>query len=105
AVMQQTPCAQEPEPHSGPLPQDAPTFFSVQLLPLQVNGATQSASTVHVFLHALAPHAYGLHIDVVAVWQVPVPLQDRADVSVEPAQVCAAHCVPEAYNRQLPAPL
>jgi hypothetical protein len=36
---------------------------------------------------------------------VPLPLHERVDVSVEPVQVAAAHCVPEAYTRQPPAPL
>ena len=45
---------------------------------MQVNGATQSLLTVQVFRQAVALQAYGSHIDVVAVWQVPVPLQDRA---------------------------
>jgi hypothetical protein len=37
-----------------------------------------------------------LHVDVVAAWQVPVPLQLRADVSVMPVHDAAAHCVPAA---------
>jgi hypothetical protein len=41
---------------------------------------------------------------VVAVWQVPVPLHDRADVSVDPVQLAVAHVVPAAYRRQAPAP-
>jgi hypothetical protein len=105
AVMQQTPCAQKPEPHSPLAPQATPTPLRAQLLPMQVNGATQSASTAQVALHAPEPQTYGLHIDVVAVWQVPVPLHDRADVSVEPVQVWAAHWMPDAYRRQAPAPL
>jgi hypothetical protein len=36
---------------------------------------------------------------------VPVPLHDRDDVSVDPAQLWPAHCVPDAYSRQPPAPL
>ena len=34
-----------------------------------------------------------------------MPLQVRADVSVEPVQLAAAHCVPAAYRRHAPAPL
>jgi len=44
-----------------------------------------------VVRQAVPVHAYGSHIDVVAAWQVPVPLHDRVDVSVEPVQVAAAH--------------
>jgi hypothetical protein len=72
---------------------------------MQVKGATQSASTVHVFRQAVPLHMYGSHIDVVAAWQVPVPLHDRDDVSVEPVQVAAAQLVPAAYSRQPPEPL
>jgi len=105
AVMQQTPCAQKPDRHSPPTPQATPTAFLAQLPPMQVNGATQSASTVQVFLHAPEPHAYGSHMDEVAAWQVPVPLHDRVDIKVDPVQLAPAHCVPAAYSRQPPAPL
>jgi len=96
AELQQTPCAQKPDRHSPPTPQATPAAFWAQLPPMQVNGATQSALTVHVVRQAVALHVYGLHIDVVAVWQVPVPLHDRAAVSVEPVQLAAAQVVPEA---------
>jgi hypothetical protein len=57
AVAQQTPWAQKPVPHSGPEPQATPTPFFTQLPPMQLNGATQSASTVHVALQAFVPQA------------------------------------------------
>jgi hypothetical protein len=104
AVMQQTPCAQKPDRHSPPEPQATPMSFLAQLPPMHVNGATQWLSTVQVVLHAPAPQVYWLHDVVVAAWQVPVPLHDCADVSVDPVQLCAAHCVPAAYSRQPPAP-
>ena len=94
AELQQTPWAQNPLTHSGPLPQATPICFLAQLPPMQVKGATQSVSTVQVVLHAPDPHAYGSHIDVVAAWQVPVPLHDRVEVSVDPMQLAPAHCVP-----------
>jgi hypothetical protein len=68
-------------------------------------GDTQSVSTVQVVLHAPVPQANGSHMDVVAVWHVPVPLHVRADVSVEPVQLDATHCVPATYRRHAPAPL
>jgi hypothetical protein len=105
AVAQQTPCAQKPVPHSGPEPQATPTPFLTQLPPMQLNGAIQSASTVHVALQAFVPQAYGSHIDVVAAWQVPVPLHDLDEVSVEPVQLAVAQVVPAAYRRQAPEPL
>jgi hypothetical protein len=56
----------------------------------------QSALVVHVVLQAPVPHTNGSQPEVVAVWQVPVPLHVRAEVSVAPVQLAAAHCVPEA---------
>jgi len=91
APSQQTPCAQKPDKHSPPAPQATPGPFLAQLPPMQVKGATQWASVVQVVRQAVPVHAYGSHIDVVAAWQVPVPLHDRVDVSVEPVQVAAAH--------------
>jgi len=67
-----------------------------QLLPMQVNGATQSASTAQVALHAPEPQTYGLQVDSDVVWQVPVPLQVRAGEKVDPVQLAATHCVPAA---------
>ena len=44
------------------------------------------------------------HDDAVVVWQVPVPLQVRAGVNVDPEQLCATQIVPLAYSRQAPPP-
>src|SRR5690348_9727179 len=66
AVAQQTPWAQKPDTHSPLAPQATPVAFFAQLPPMQVKGATQSASTVHVFRQAVPLHMYGSHIDVVA---------------------------------------
>ena len=44
------------------------------------------------------------HDDGVVVWQVPVPLQVRAGVNVEPAQDAPTQTVPLAYRRQPPPP-
>ena len=77
--------------------------FAAQVLPLgrftqtpmtQTLGDTQSVSTLQLVRQAPVPQTNGSHIDVVAVWQVPVPLHVRADVSVEPVQLGATHCVP-----------
>jgi hypothetical protein len=88
-VAQQTPWAQLPFMHSPPLAQAMPFAFLVQLPPIQLKGATQSALVVHVVRQAPVPQTYGSHIDVVAAWQVPVPLHDRAEVSVDPVQLAA----------------
>jgi hypothetical protein len=95
-VAQQMLCAQMPLAQSP---------FAAQLLPLgrftqtpmtQTLGETQSVSTLQVLRQAPVPHTNGSHIDVVAAWQVPVPLHVRADVSVDPVQLAATHCVPAA---------
>ena len=96
AALQQKPCAQNPEAHSVPAAQLVPIDFLPQLPALQTFGLLQSALVEHVVLHAAVPHANGSQLEVVAAWQVPVPLHVRADVSVTPVQLAAAHWVPEA---------
>src|SRR3954467_11938556 len=54
-----------------------------QAVPMQTFGDPQSVLLAQVVLHAVAPQMNGVHIDVVAAPQVPVPLQVRADVAVE----------------------
>jgi len=96
AVAQQMFCAQIPLAQSPPAAHDAPLGRLVQTPPMQMLGDTQSVSTVQVVRQAPVPQTNGSHIDVVAAWHVPVPLQARADVSVEPVQLAVAHCVPAA---------
>jgi hypothetical protein len=55
-VRQQTPCAQKPVAHSDPSPHVAPGDLRPHEPPTHNEGATQSASAVHVALHAAAPH-------------------------------------------------
>jgi hypothetical protein len=105
AALQQKPCAQNPDRHSPATPQATPSAFFVQVPPLQVNGDTQSALVVQVVLHAPVPQANGSHAELVAVWQVPVPLQVRVGVKVDPVQAAATQVVPAAYRRQAPEPL
>ena len=94
AVAQQIPCSQKPELHSPAAAQVAPIGLRPQLPLLQTLGDAQSAAVVQVVLHAPVAAGVGRAADVVAVWQVPVPLQVRAGVNVVPVQVAAAHCVP-----------
>jgi hypothetical protein len=96
AALQQKPCAQNPDVHWAPAVHAAPMAFVVQLPPLQVNGETQSVSAVQVVLHAPVPQTNGSQAEVDTVWQVPVPLQVRAGVSVEPVQLAATQLVPAA---------
>jgi len=93
-VWQQTPCAQWAELHSVSPPQVAPIGLRPQLPPLQVLGDAQSADVEQVVLQAFVPHANGVQLDEVAVWQMPLPLQVRAGVNVVPEQVAATHWVP-----------
>jgi hypothetical protein len=94
AALQQKPWAQKLEAHSVPAAQAVPMAFLPQVPPLQTLGDAQSALLVQVVLHAPVPQANGSHADVVAAWQVPVPLQVRAEVSVVPVQLGPAHCTP-----------
>ena len=94
-VLQQTPCAQKPDWQAVPAVQVAPGGSFPQLLLVQEFGETQSVFEAQVILHAPVPHSNGSHITVVAVRQVPAPLQVWACVSVEPVQEAAApHSVP-----------
>jgi hypothetical protein len=96
AVAQQTPCAHWLLAHSAPVVHAVPLVFLVHTPPMQTLGVLQSASTVQVVLHAPVLQAKGSQLVVVAAWQVPVPLQLRADVSVAPVQVAVAQLVPLA---------
>lgn len=104
ALPQHTPCAQNPDKHSAAAAHAAPGPFFTQLVPMQVNGAVQSAVVAHDVLHAPVPHVYGSHGDVAAAWQTPVPLHERDDVNVEPVHADGEQVVPLAYSRQPPAP-
>jgi hypothetical protein len=50
-------------------------------------------------------HWKAWQLEVLAAVQVPVPLQLRAGVKVDPTQVAAAHWVEPLYTRQAPLPL
>jgi hypothetical protein len=104
AVPQHVPCSQNPVMHSVAAAQARPVGFLVQTPVTQTLGVTQSASTEHDVLHTPDPHAYVPHDDAVVDWQVPVPLQVRAGVNVDPVQLPATQIVPLAYSRQAPPP-
>jgi hypothetical protein len=95
AVLQQTPCAQNPDWQAEPALQGDPGGSLPQLPPVQEFGEMQSVLVVQVVLQAPVPHSNGSHICVVAVRQAPAPLQVWAKVSVEPVQEAAfPHAVP-----------
>jgi hypothetical protein len=104
AAEQQIPCAQTLLAQSPAAVQVAPLGRLVQAPPEQTLGATQSVSTVQVVRQAPVPQTYGEQDEVATVRQVPVPLQLRPGVKVEPLQVAEAQDVPAAYSRQLAAP-
>jgi len=104
-LAQQMFCAQMLFAQSPFAVQVAPLGRRVQTPPEQMLGARQSPFTVHVVRHAPVPQTYGVQLDEVAAWQVPVPLQVRTEVSVEPVHVATAQFVPAAYSRQPPPPL
>jgi hypothetical protein len=55
-VRQQTPWAQKPVAHSEPSPQVAPGDLSPHEPATHTDGEAQSASALHVALHAAVPH-------------------------------------------------
>ncbi len=109
AWLQQTPCAQKPESHSFAIVHAVPIGLSVQVLALQMLGATQSvAAVVQVVRHAFAvvsqvylPHKVGA-----AAPQTPAPSHVRDDKAVVAfVHIGPAHCVPLTCLRHAPAPL
>jgi hypothetical protein len=107
AVAQQNPCWQRPEAHWAVDAQTVPSGCSEQVVPLQTLGAVQSALAVQVVLQTLlvVSQAKAPHDEVVGGVQVPVPLHSAGGVNTALVQVAAAHCVPEGYFWQAPAPL
>jgi hypothetical protein len=108
AWLQQYPCAQKLEAHSPAAVHAAPLGLSVQMLALQMLGATQSVAAV-VQLVRQAPvvvsQVYFPHGLDVAAPQTPAPLQVRADkATVELEHIGAAHWVPLTCLRHAPAP-
>jgi hypothetical protein len=107
--LQQYPCAQKPESHSPAIVHAVPIGLSVQMLALQMFGATQSvAAVVQVVRHAPAvasqvylPHGFGA-----AAPQTPAPSHVRADRAVVAfMHIDGAHCVLLLNLRHAPAPL
>jgi hypothetical protein len=91
--------------------QAAPLGLSVQMLALQMFGATQSAAcvaTAQPVRHEpdAMSQVYFPHAVAVAAPQTPAPSHTRADAAVVVlVQVAAAHCVPLTCFRHAPAPL
>ena len=105
AVAQQTPWAQMPLAHSGPLAQAAPLDLRPHEPLLQVANGAQSALAAQVALQALAPQANGKQDVAVGVTHVPAPSQVEPAVKVVPlaGQVAASQAVPCWYFSQAPA--
>jgi hypothetical protein len=91
--------------HSVPSPQVAPTGFLPQLPRLQVVGAMQSLSPVHVVRHCpFVSHWNGAHDVLVAPAQVPAPSQRPAVMSMPSEQPACWQMAPTEYFWQAPAP-
>jgi hypothetical protein len=105
AVLQQTPCAQNPLLHSPPAVHAAPSGFSPQLDAVQTLPLVQSALAVQLARQLPPLHTYGAHGWDEPGVQVPAPSQRPASVSVDPAHDCMPQARPGAYSRQAPAPL
>jgi hypothetical protein len=82
AVLQQVPWTQIPLAHSEPSPQIAPSNLRPHEPLLHTPGGAQSASAVHVDLHAAAPHRNGKQDVAAATEHVPAPSQRPAGVRV-----------------------
>jgi hypothetical protein len=107
AVLQHTPCAHVPDAHSAPSAHAAPGDLRPHEPFVHTAGATQSASAVHVALHAEPPQRKGKHEDAVGVTHVPAPSHVEPGVNVVPGivvgQLASAHGTPCAYFWQAPA--
>jgi hypothetical protein len=78
AVAQQTPCAQNPEPHSDLSEQNAPLLFGPhELLAAQTLGATHAELSAHVAKQRAPLHAYGAQVSAggAAHWPVAVHVE------------------------------
>lgn len=108
AWLQQNPCAQKLEAHSPAAVHAAPVGLRVQMLALQMLGATQSVAAVVQLVRqapAVVSQVYFPHELDVAAPQTPAPLHVRADrATVELEHIDAAHWVPATCLRHAPAP-
>src|SRR5262245_23624279 len=93
--LQQTPCWQSPDAHSPPLVQAVPGVFFAQPPLMQMFGATQSVSAVHVVRQLpLVPQVNGSQPAVEPGWQTPDPLHVRGGAYVDCAQLSATQIAP-----------
>jgi hypothetical protein len=108
--LQQNPCAQKPESHSLAIVHAVPIGLRVQMLALQMLGATQSAAAVTVvqLVRQAPPTVSQVYLPQgveVAARQTPAPSHVRADSAVVVfMHMGAAHCVPLTCLRHIPPP-
>lgn len=94
ALLQQTPWAQTPLPHSLLLTQAAPSGLTVTQAPLLQVPVAQSLFAWQLVKHcSLLLQTNGAHDWVVAGAHTPAPSQVRAEVCCPAAQVAGAHTV------------
>ena len=80
ALSQQTPCAQNVEPHSVPTEHEAPLFLRPHELPLQTFGVRQFVVFVHALKQDVPLQTYGLQGSESGATHWPVELQVEAGV-------------------------
>lgn len=85
AWLQQTPSTQKFDAHSAAFAQAPPFVLRPQLLLTHAMPGAQSASVVHVVLHAPIAHANGAHSLTPGAWQVPAPSHTPAVLRRVPA--------------------
>jgi hypothetical protein len=107
AVLQHTPCAHTPLPHSAPSAQAAPGDLRPHEPFVHTAGVSQSALAAQVALHAEAPQRNGKHELAAGVTHAPAPSHVDAGVYVAPdpevGQLASPQGVPCANFWQAPA--
>jgi hypothetical protein len=104
AVVQHTPCAQMPEPHSEPSEQKAPIGFTPHVRLVQKVPASQFASAVQASKQRLPLQAKGEQAIEGGAEHRPVASQVASGVNTPAVQLSDAQLVPTRCFRQPFAP-
>jgi len=104
ADPQQNPSRQWPLMHCVSALQTAPFGWRlVHEYPRHMNPGAQSATVVHVVLHATRSQTYGAQF-VGVCRQTPAPSHVPTGVAMDPLQDCVPQLVPAGTDRQAPEP-
>jgi hypothetical protein len=104
AVLQQTPCAQWPEPHSLSAEQSLPMGPGPHELLLHEFGATHWLSFVQAVAHLDPLHMLGAHVRELPATHWCEPLHLEGSVYALFLQLSGPHSVPVAYFWHAPLP-